>query len=121
MKCIIVTILLFNIVWACNNFIAEPIIEIQDTHINIRFTRKTTDDQLHFIKTELQKKNIEIQFPSVQKDGNLLTELSFEIKFNGNVGTAKTKFINLRGKDFGLMINFANGEIHIGDLEKQKG
>lgn len=109
---------IFILSTSCNNFIAEPQIDIQDSYADIRFTRKTSNDQLDFIKSELKKRNVEIQFPDIRKDGDLLSELSFELNYNGNAGYAKTNFINLRGKDFGITIDFSKGEFLVGDLEK---
>ncbi len=82
---------------------------IDHDQANVSFTRAASTAQLDSIRELMAQRGAELVYTSIKKDGDKLSELSFTLSYGGHTGSAKTNFVNLRGKHFGFIVEFRDG------------
>ncbi len=78
-------------------------IQITDALVEVQFGRKMPRTLLDSIKQLVAEKGIQLEYPVLKYDGELLSELEFTIQANGHTGSAATHFV-YKGKPFGFRI-----------------
>lgn len=93
----------------CKNMYAPTTFVIDHDKANVNFTRAASTAQLDSIRQRMAQQGADLVYTSIKKDGELLSELSFTLSYGGHKAIAKTNFVNLRGKQFGFLVEFREG------------
>lgn len=95
---------------------------INEDIIEVHFGRAMSKALLDSIREVVALEGVSLSFPVVKYDGDLLSELQFDVYCMGQGGSASTRFV-YKGKAFGFRINrkIPGGPgIQIGDLMPEK-
>lgn len=97
-------------------------IKITEDVIEVHFGRAMSKALLDSIREVVALEGVSLSYPVVKYDGDLLSELQFDVYCMGQGGSATTRFA-YKGKAFGFRINrkIPGGPgIQIGDLTPEK-
>ena len=90
----------------CSSMFAPTTFVIDHDQANVSFTRTASTAQLDTIRQLMGQQGADLVYTSIKKDGDKLSELSFTLSYGGHTGSAKTNFVNLRGRSFGFIVEF---------------
>ena len=92
---------------------------IQDDFIEVEFGRKMSRELLDSISQAVAKKGINLSYPDLIYDGDVLTKMKIQVIDGNEVGQASSNFV-YKGKPFGFRINRRPGSqkpMEIGELK----